>query len=84
MQIWTGYLSKGKKLCDLFQKYLIRAGPDWTVSKVKGHHAMVSDVTKDDHVLKETEEGVDVRLAVLVVPPVEVQGKHGRPKRCLD
>ena len=74
MQISTGSLLKGKKLCDLFQKYLIWAGPDRTVSKVKGHHAMISDVAKDDHVLKEAEEGVDVRLAVLVVPPVEVQG----------
>ena len=39
---------------------------------------MEGDVREDNDVFADAEEGVDVGLAVLIVPPVEVQHQgHG-------
>ena len=44
---------------------------------------MISDVAQNYHIFKEAKEGVDIGLAVLVVPPVEVESKRGGPERNL-
>ena len=60
---------------DLFQKYLIWSSSNWAVSKVKGYHAVISNVAQDYHIFKEAKEGLNIGLTVLVMPPVEVKGK---------
>ena len=41
---------------------------------------MVSNVAQNYHIFKEAEERINIGLAVLVMPPVEVEGEHRSPK----
>ena len=68
---------------DLFQKYLVWACSNGAVSKVERHHAVISNVAQNYHIFEEAEEGVNIGLTVLVMPPVEVESKHSSPERCL-
>ena len=45
---------------------------------------MISNVAQNYHIFEEAKERVHIGLAVLIVPPVEVQGKHRRPKGGFD
>ena len=68
---------------DLFQKYLVWACSNGAISKVEGHHAVISNVAQNYHIFKEAEERVNIGLAVLVMPPVEVEGKRCSSERRL-
>jgi len=53
----------------------IWANADGPVTEVLGGQAVVRHVTQDQRVLRQSEEGIHVGFTVLIVSPVEVDGK---------